>query len=167
VLAILSVGYFISVTGSPAMTIALAAGQAGIVAAYSVLAAGLNIAITLALAPLFGQWGVVAGTAAAISIAEVIWIFAYHRRERISLRAYLDAVRPAAVVSLFLGLPLMLVYALGVSPATTRLGALVATGAIMLTYACAYWLVAGRLGLLPEKLTPPQFRPRDAAVTTR
>jgi O-antigen/teichoic acid export membrane protein len=147
VLVALCAAYLTGVSTVAGYAVAIAAGEPGIVARTSLAAAGANIVLTAGLAPLFGIWGVLAGTVVALgggSLAQVVMV---HRRFGLPLSAYTDAVVPALG---FFGLAAAPVAALAyAAPVHSRLSAAallaVLAGAYLL--ACGAW--AARAGRLP------------------
>ena len=167
ILVVLTVASFVNITSGVGSSIVLAAGQAGLVAWTGTFSAVSNIILTVALAPLFGLWGVLAGTVIAMSSAALLLMYRFHRSFEIPGRDYARAVMPPTVLSLGLAVPFVL-FDLFVAPEpSTRLAALALLAAVSVPYATAYWLIASRLGYLPNRLTAPWLRPRELAGEAR
>jgi O-antigen/teichoic acid export membrane protein len=105
VLVALSAAYLLSVSTGVGYGVAVAAGDPGVVAKTSVGAALANIALTVGLAPLFGIWGVLAGTVVALSGGAIAQVVLVQRRFALPARSYLDAVLPALAVYSALAVP--------------------------------------------------------------
>jgi O-antigen/teichoic acid export membrane protein len=158
VLVLLVVGYAMNITTGVGTSLAMAEGRPGLVAVYSAIPAGLNIALTLILAPLFGLWGVLTATVLAWSVGSLLFVRAYQRLHGMAWRDYLQAVLPPTALCAALAVPFVLWYALGGTVPDTRLPALIGATAIAASFGLPYWLIAGRLGLLPERLTASHMR---------
>ena len=61
----------------------------------SVATAVANLALTAGLAPVFGIWGVLAGTVVALTCGALAQVIYVHRRYGLPRDSYLDAVGPA------------------------------------------------------------------------
>ena len=167
ILVVLTLASFVNITSGVGSSIVLAAGQAGLIAWTGAFSAVANIVLTVALAPLFGLWGVLAGTVIAISSAALLLMYKFHRSFSIPGRDYARAVLPPTALSLGLAVPFVL-FDLFVAPEpSTRLAALALLAAVSVPYATAYWLIASRLGYLPNRLTAPWLRPRELAGEAR
>lgn len=162
ILVLLAVGGFVRATTGAGTTVAIGEGRPGLAASYAVIAALLNIAFTLALAPLFGLWGVLAGTVLGVSGSVLLYVRRFHRVYDIPLRDYVRAVGPPALLSVGLAAPLATIAIMAGELAATRATAAPALAAVSGLYLLAYWLVASRLGFLPAKLTAPLDRRRLA-----
>ncbi len=151
ILVAVALAYALNLTTGVASTTALADGQAGMVATNAVLAAVLNVALTVALAPVFGLWGVLAGTFAALTFASGLFIVRFHRRYGLPARLFGQAVGSPLALASALALPFVLVDLLvgGVTGRPAAVAALAGTGGL---YALAYWVLASRRGLLPQRL---------------
>jgi O-antigen/teichoic acid export membrane protein len=158
ILVVLTVASFVNITSGVGSSIALAAGQAGLIAWTGTFSAVVNIVLTIALAPFFGLWGVLAGTVIAMSSAALLLMYRFHRSFDIPGRDYARAVLPPAALSLGLAAPFAL-FDLTLAPdPSTRPVALGLLAAVSVPYLAAYWLLAGRLGYLPARLTPHWLR---------
>ena len=164
ILVVLTVASFVNLSSGVGSSIVLAAGQAAIVAWTGVFSVVTNIVLTVALAPFFGLWGVLAGTVIAMSSAALLLMYRFHRSFEIPGRDYARAVLPPTGLSLGLAVPFVLFDLFLAPEPSTRPGALALLAAVSLPYATAYWLAASRLGYLPDRLTAPWLRrPRDLA----
>lgn len=161
----LNLAYLVNITTAVGTTVAIGAGHPGFASANSVLIAILNVLLTLALAPLFGLWGVVTGTFVAVTFGSVVFNVRFLKLFGLRASALLGAVLPPGALALGLGIPpAAMAIAVGVPsgrPSAT-FWLLVATVA----YVIPYWLIATRRGLLPSRLEFPPLRPRDSAAST-
>ena len=155
ILVLLAVAGFVRVTTGAGTTVAIGEGRPGLAATNSVVAALLNIAFTLALGPLFGLWGVLAGTVLGISLSALLFVERFHRAYDIPLRDYVTAVGPPALLAVGLAAPVGAIAVLTSHLAQTRATAAPALLAVAGLYTLAYWLAASRLGYLPAQLTAP------------
>jgi len=159
ILVVLTVASFVNITSGVGSSIVLAAGQAGIVAWTGAFSAVTNIVLTVALAPIFGLWGVLGGTVIAMSSAALLLMYRFHRSFGIPGRDYAGAVLPPAALSLGLAVPFALFDLFLAPEPSTRPVALALLAAVSVPYATAYWLIASRLGYLPDRLSAPWLRP--------
>jgi O-antigen/teichoic acid export membrane protein len=153
VMVVLTAANFVNVASGVAMTLSLAAGRPGLVATNAVTVAAVNLALTVALAPLFGLWGVLAGTFGAITGGTLVFIARFQREWQIPRGAFVRAVSTAGSLALGLAAPIALVEILLGDAPPTRAAAGAATLAICAVYAIPYWILASRLGILPAQLT--------------
>jgi len=158
----MALAYLVQLTTEVASTTALADGNVGMVASNAVLGAGVNIALTVALAPFFGLWGVLAGTLLAIVATSVLLIVKFHRRYGLPPRDYLFGVGTPFLLAVGLGIPFAAL-AVAVGTPGSRGAAAILLASVSILYALAYWVSASRLGLLPERLTLKLARPRVAS----
>jgi O-antigen/teichoic acid export membrane protein len=151
VLAALCSAYLLAVSTGVSYSVAVAAGEPGTVARASIGAAVANVLLTVALAPLFGVWGVLAGTVVALSGGAIAQITLVHRRYDLPAESYLAAVVP----------PLR-TYALFAVPVaafcwSSPLHGRVVEGAALIAVAAAYGVACGawalRSGRLPGAVT--------------
>jgi Polysaccharide biosynthesis C-terminal domain len=127
--------------------------------------AGLNIVLTIALAPIFGLWGVLAGTIAAVTIGTVIMLVRFHRIYAAPFSDFLTTAGPATALVVGLALPFGLWHLLpGTDAPDGRASALIGLVVSGTLYSLAYWIAASRLGILPEKLTLRLRRRRPAGA---
>lgn len=155
----LTLAYFVNITTAVGTTIAIGAGHPGVASANSALIAVLNVAFTLALAPLFGLWGVVAGTFVSVTLGSLIFNARFLRLFSLPSSDLLGAVLRPGVLALGLGIPpAALALAVGVpSGRAAAIPLLLLAGA---AYTIPYWLIATRRGYLPSQL---EFRPWSAS----
>ena len=152
ILVVLTAANFVNVAAGVAMTLTMASGRPGLVASNAVITATLNLAVTAALAPIFGLWGVLAGTFGAITGGTILFMARFHRAFELRRTLFVDAVRTPAALSLGIAAPIVAAE-LAISPDTNGRGsALLATAVVCALYALPYWLAASRAGLLPRQL---------------
>ncbi|MBX5468686.1 MAG: oligosaccharide flippase family protein [Thermoleophilaceae bacterium] len=166
IVTFLTLAYFVNMSTAVPMTLAMGAGEPGVVALNSVITAALNLVFTLALAPLLGLWGVIGGTFAAISGGSLLFVARFQRRFGLGWRDYRAAVAGPAALSLALGVPLAL-FSLVAGAPDGRPQAIAVTAAMTAYYALAYWILATRIDCLPGKLRFPWLRPRRAGVAAQ
>jgi O-antigen/teichoic acid export membrane protein len=154
VLIVLALAYAVTVTTGVGSTLAMAEGRPGLVAIYAVVTAGSNIVLTLALAPLFELWGVLAGTAIATILGSLLFVRAHSRLHDLEWGDYLSAVLPVTALCLVLAVPAALYYVVGPAIPDERLPALIGTAVTGLAFIVPYWLISSRLGMIPERLGP-------------
>lgn len=159
----LTLAYLVNITTGVGSTIAIAAGHPGFVSLNSLMIAGLNVALTLALGPLLGLWGVVAGTSIALTVGSSIFTARFLKLFDLPARDFLAGVMPTGVLAIGLALPLAPV-ALLVGVPDGRLPAAILLVAVSVAYAVPYWLLASRWGYLPERLRIRRLR-ATAAVS--
>ncbi len=153
ILVVLSAAYFVNIVTGVASTVAISDGRPGEVAWTSAVAALLNVAGTLALAPFFGIWGVIGATFLAITTGSALFQVRFHRIYAVPLRDLLRSAGPPAALAIVLALPFAAWYAtVGVS-AENRSAALVGLAVTVGGYGLAYWLLASRQHYLPERLS--------------
>lgn len=152
VVAILSAAYLVNITTGVGTTLAIGAGHPGLAATNSVQIAIANLILTVALAPLFGLWGVLAGTAVAIVLGSMSFNFRFLRMFGLPRRDFWAGVGPAAMLAIGLALPPGLLAVLVGTPDERLPAALLLTLSVAM-YALPYWWLASRRGLLPERLS--------------
>jgi O-antigen/teichoic acid export membrane protein len=163
VVVLLTAAYLLPTAAETAMNVAVGDGRPGLVSSNSIVTAAANVAMTLALAPLLGFWGVLAGTALALSIGSLVFVARFLRIYGLARRDHLRAVVPPAALAL--GVTAALIpfeLLLGGDSASRLESAAVVLGSVAV-YALVYWPLAGRLGFLPDKLTLPALRRRQLA----
>jgi O-antigen/teichoic acid export membrane protein len=153
----LTLAYVVNITTGAGSTIAIGAGEPGMVSINSVLVAGLNVVLTLALAGPFGLWGIVAGTFLAVTFGGVLFNARFLRRFGLPVRDFLAGTLPSGVLAFGLALP-PAAFALLVGTPDDRLTAVLCLAAAGLAYLVPYWLLATRRGLLPRQLEFPPMR---------
>jgi O-antigen/teichoic acid export membrane protein len=164
VLYLLAFAYAIGVSTGVGSTLAMAEGRPGLVAVYAVISAALNIALSIALAPFFDLWGVLAATVIAASIGSLLFIHAYNKLNDLTWGDYFSAVMPTLALCLLFSVPAVLWYILHGDVPDERGPALLGTAAITLTFMVPYWFASSRLGLIPARLAPARLlrlRPRS------
>ena len=151
VIPVLSAAYLVNVTTGVGTTLAISYGVPGFAAANSVLIALMNVALTIALAPLFGLWGVISGTAVAVVLGSMVFNVRFLKRFDLRWSDFADgALRPAAL-AIGLALPFALL-SLAVGLPSGRPAAFALLAVCVLGYGLPYWYLASRRRLLPEKL---------------
>lgn len=153
VMILLLATHFFNITTGVGTTVAIAEGRPGLAATNSVVAAGFNLVLTLALAPLFGMWGVLAATFLSIAASSLLFIQRLHRAYEMPIGDYLRGVLPPAALSIGLAAPFGVVSFVAAELAAERVPALLALAGTAGIYSFAYWLIASRLDYLPSKLT--------------
>jgi O-antigen/teichoic acid export membrane protein len=153
VVVLLTLAYLCSMSCEVGMNIATSDGRPGLVASNSILTAAVNIALTVALAPLLGFWGVLAGTVLALSAGSARWVIRFHRTYRLPADDYFRAVLPPAALSLGLAAPFALWVLHVWSDDVSRVTAAGVVALVTVAYGGIYWLAASDLRLLPAKLT--------------
>jgi O-antigen/teichoic acid export membrane protein len=152
VMIVLTGAHFVSLTSGVASTVSIAAGDPGLVATNAVLVAAVNLALTAALAPIFGLWGVLAGTFGAITAGSLLFVARFQRKWRIEPRAFSRAVALPASLALGLAVPIVAVEIVLDSAPESRLPAGAVTLAVATAYLVPYWVLASRTGILPAQL---------------
>lgn len=153
----LTLAYLINSTTGVGSTIAIGVGHPGVVSLNSVLIAVLNVALTVALAPLFGVWGVVGGTFLALTLGSLRFTERFLKLFELPLRDFLAGVVPTGVLAIGLALPLAVI-AIVVGAPSGRLTAALLLAFTVVAYGLPYWILATRLDFLPEKLRFPRMR---------
>jgi O-antigen/teichoic acid export membrane protein len=149
-----------------ATNIWLGEGNAGILAVFATISAVANIALTLALTPLFGLWGVVGATVATIVGMSVVAMVKFHRTHPVPGRDTLRAVGVPVALAAAASLPILLWLAVMGAPDDGRVEGAIGAAAFGAVFVALYWPAATRLGILPEKLALrlPRRRARAARV---
>lgn len=153
----LTLAYMANITTGVGSTISIGAGHPGMVSVNSVLIAALNVALTVALAPLFGVWGVVGGTFLALLLGTIRFTERFLKLFDLPLRDFLAGVAPTGALAIGLALPLA-VLAIAVGAPSGRLEAILLLAFTVAAYALPYWILATRFDYLPEKLRFPLSR---------
>lgn len=161
VLATLLGAYMVNTTTGVGTCLSDAEGHPGLYARPATWSAVLNVALTVALAPIFGLPGVLAGTAVAIVASPVLFLVRFHRRHDLDASLYVKSVWRPFAVSAGLAIPAAVVTSLLYHPSTSRIGALAIAAGVGGAYAAAIWIVSGRLRLLPRQLMLPAWRIND------
>jgi O-antigen/teichoic acid export membrane protein len=153
IVVLLSFAFSASLTTGVAMTLVMSDGDPGLVAQTALLVVVLNVASTIAVAPIFGLWGVLVATVGAEVTASSVFLVRFHRRYGFGWRDFRHAVGPPAALTLLAAVPFAVLYIVGIPLPTSRGPALLGAAATGGTYGLVCWIVASRLGLLPEKLS--------------
>jgi O-antigen/teichoic acid export membrane protein len=157
----LTLAFMFNISTGVGSTIALAAGHPGVVSVNAVIIAVLNIAFTVALAPLFGIWGVVGGTFLALTIGSIRFTRRFLRLFELSAEDFFAGVIPTGALAIALGLPIGAL-AIAVGAPADRLTAVLLLAVSVPAYVIPYWYLATRLDYLPAKLRFPRVRSRRA-----
>lgn len=155
----LTLAYAVNITTGVGSTIAIGAGHPGMVAANSLLIAAMNVVFTVALAPIFGLWGVVAGTFLALTAGSILFTWKVLRLFELPARDFLAGVLPTAALAVGLALPPAALSLLIGTP-DGRVPAIAWLAVCCLIYLLPYWALASWRGYLPEKLQLPALRER-------
>jgi O-antigen/teichoic acid export membrane protein len=167
VVVVLTLGYLSQMSCVVAMNIATADGRPGFVASNSLVIAALNVGLTLALAPVFGFWGILGGTVLALAAGSAVFVVRFHRTYGLPLRDYGAAVLPPAGLALVLAAGVALAVTLQGWETSSRFTSAGMVAAITVAYLGLYWPIASRLGFLPDRLalrSPPRERAQVAPV---
>jgi O-antigen/teichoic acid export membrane protein len=160
VVVVLTLGYLPQMSCVVAMNIATADGRPGLVASTSLIVAALNIALTVALAPVFGFWGILGGTVVALAFGGGVFVVRFHGTYVLPLRAYVGAVVPPAALALLVAAAVALGLTLQGWDTGSRATSAFVLLAAAVAYAGLYWPLAGRLGFIPEALALRRSAPR-------
>jgi O-antigen/teichoic acid export membrane protein len=152
IVVLLSVAFSTSLTTGVAMTLVMSDGSPGLVAQTAFLVVVLNVVSTLAVAPIFGLWGVLIATVGAEITASGIFLYRFHRRYGFAWRDFRKAVGPPAMLTVLVAIPFAALYLVGIDVPTTRAPALLGAVATGGTYGMICWVAGSRLRMLPEKL---------------
>jgi O-antigen/teichoic acid export membrane protein len=150
VLLALSIAYLANVSSDVGKVVASAAGDLSVVVRTSVATAIVNLVLTALLAPLFGLWGVLAGTVVALTGGALIQVAVVQKQFALAPRAYITAVLPTLRLCALLAIPLFVV-----SYSRVIQGRLAAAAAVVILsslYLAAYMLFAARAGRLPQRI---------------
>lgn len=153
----LTFAYMFNLSTGVGSTIALGAGHPGLVSLNSVVIAILNVALTLALAPVFGVWGVVGGTFLALTLGSLWFTWRFLRLFELSLADFVSGVFPTAALSIAVAIPPGLIAVLVGAP-SSRLVAVLWLAVTVPLYVLPYWFIATRRDFLPTKLRLPRVR---------
>jgi len=156
ILAVLPLAYVANVSTGVTYAVALAADGAHLPARAAVLTAVVNLALTAALAPVFGLWGVLAGTLLALSAGAIVHVLLVQRHFDLPARTHWDAVKRCLLLSGGLSVPLFVVSLVAASE-LARGGQFIALVAGGLAYSAVYVALARRLRLFPEALMIARF----------
>jgi O-antigen/teichoic acid export membrane protein len=106
IVAALSLAYLANVSSGVGYVVAAAAGHPGIAARAAIGTAFANLALTAMLAPIFGLWGVLVGTAVALTGGALVQVTMVHWRFELPARDYRDAVVPTLAICFALAAPI-------------------------------------------------------------
>lgn len=157
ILVMLSASYAVNVTTGVPTTVLASDGRPGLNARTSTLAAVLNIALTVPLAAAFGLWGVLAGTFVATAAGNVVLLVRFHGIYGLRITELVTTAGRPAALALGLSAPFAVWYAVVQPHVDGRPLGFVGLAVMGVVYMTAYWLAAGRLDLLPERLAPQRL----------
>jgi O-antigen/teichoic acid export membrane protein len=160
IVVLLSVTFGVNMTTGVPMTLVVSDGHPGVVAQTAVVLVVLNVAATIALAPIFGLWGVLLGTVAAQVIVSTTFLIRFGRRYTLRAKAFADALAAPIAMTLLVAVPFALWYLLAGSVPDSRGPALIGALATGGVYGLTCWLLGSHLELLPEKLRATWLRRR-------
>lgn len=152
IIVLLSLSFAVSMATGVAMTLTMSDGRPGLVAQTAILVVTLNVAATLAAAPLFGLWGVLIATVVAEVVASIVFLVRFNRRYALGFGVLAEGVAWPAAVTLLTALPFALWYLAGGPVPDERAPAAVGVLATGGLYSLVCWVVESRRGLLPERL---------------
>jgi O-antigen/teichoic acid export membrane protein len=163
ILPALCLAYLGTISSGVASVVASAAGDPGPVAKASVITAVANIAITATLAPIFGLWGVLAGTVVALSCGALFQVEMVKRRFSLRSGEHARAVLPTLRLCFVLAAPVFVVsYSDLIDGRLAQAVALVLMSAAYLT---VYVVISTRAGRVPARIVsavPPLRRLQPA-----
>jgi O-antigen/teichoic acid export membrane protein len=151
VLVALSGAYLLSVSTGVGYGVAVAAGEPGILAKVAIGAALANIVLTVALAPLFGIWGILAGTVVALSAGAIGQVVLVHKHFSLPASSYVSAVTPALRTYLALAAPVAVISYAQLVRGRGAEALLFVLLALAYLSACAAWAV--KAGRVPPSVT--------------
>lgn len=166
IMVALCVAYAPTIMNGVGMTTAMGDGEAGIVASNAVLAPALKIPLSIGLGVLFGLWGILGGTFLALTIATLVFTWRFHMMYGVPWREFWDAVLPPAALAIVVALPLALIDLLAGDLTGSRLQDAVVLVVISGIYGGVYWVVASRLGWLPDRMTLGRLRRKVPTVAS-
>lgn len=151
ILAALSLGYVTITTTGVGFALAYAYGFPGLPAKSAIAMAIGNIILTVALAPEFGVWGVLSGTAVAFTAGGLYQVFLLHRKLDMPFVLYWDAIRSTLALVVVLSIPVgVAAVLLASSDRDVKIIATLTAGAYFFV---AYTILASRMGTLPEAVS--------------
>lgn len=150
----LSLAYLFNVTTGVGSTVAIAAGNPGLVSVNSVLIAAANVILSVILAPLLGLWGVVTATFVSLTLGSALFTARFLRRYDVPAADFFRAVLPTGALAVALAVPLSAVALFAGVPDGRPSAALFLFG-LTVAYGAPYWYLASRWKMLPEKLRLP------------
>lgn len=150
VLLALSMASLASVSSDVGKVVASAEGDLTVVVRSAVGTAIVNLGLTALLAPLFGLWGVLAGTVVALTAGALVQVALVQRRFALPPRAYLTAVLPTLRLCALLAIPLFVISYSQVIHG--RLAAAAMAVVLASSYLFLYVVFAARAGRLPQEV---------------
>jgi O-antigen/teichoic acid export membrane protein len=135
-----------------ASSIWMGEGNAGILALFATGSALANIALTVALTPAFGMWGVIGATIATITGTSVVALWQFHRTHPVPIHATVRALGAPVLLSLAAASPILLWLLVRGVPSEARIGGAVTAAGFVAVFVAIYWPAATRTGILPAKL---------------
>jgi len=150
VLPALAIAYLATTAADVGKVVAAAAGDPSVVARTAVGTAVVNLTLTAGLAPLFGLWGVLAGTIVALTGGALVQVARVQKRFSLPRDSYVRAVLPSLKLCVLLALPIFVVSYSGLVHG--RLLQAAAVVAMSLAYLSAYAVLSARSGRLPPQL---------------
>ncbi len=163
IVVLLSVAFSVSLTTGVAMTLVMSDGDPGLVAQTAILVVLLNVSSTVAVAPIFGLWGVLLATVGAEITASSIFLVRFHRRYGFRWRDFRRAVGRPAALAVLAACPFALIYITGITVPTSRGPALLGAVATGGTYGMVCWIGGSWLKILPERLSAGWLRTKLTA----
>jgi O-antigen/teichoic acid export membrane protein len=159
----LTTAYMVNISTGVGTTICLGAGKPGVVSTNALLIAIANVILTVALAPLFGTWGVVGGTFIALTLGGIRFTHRFLRLFELPLREAMAGIVPPLALALLLVIPLVAL-ALLIGEPSNRFAAAGWLALAAVLYVLPYWIIASRLRLLPDRLWFPFWRRSPSAA---
>lgn len=161
IICLLSFSFAVNMTTGVAMTLVVSDGAPGLVAQTATMLVVLNVAATLAAAPIFGLWGVLIATVLAQVLASGVFLVRWHRRYSLGMRTYFEAVGKPSAVVFGAALPFALWYLFGNGAIPDgRPLALVGVALTGGVYIVACWLLESHWEMLPDRLNYRSVRRR-------
>jgi O-antigen/teichoic acid export membrane protein len=150
VLPALCIAYLAGVSSDTAKVVASAAGVPRPFTRSAVGTAIVNVAVTVSLAPLFGLWGILAGTVVALTGGALVQVVMVQRRFRLPKHAYPKAVLPSLRLCALLALPVFAISYSGLIHG--RLHQALVLIILAACYLSVYFVLSTRDGRLPTPL---------------
>lgn len=152
VVVVLTLANCVNMATQVATIVSIGDGRVGAIARLSLVIVVLNIVLTIALTPFFGLWGVLAGSALAISLGGAGFLVYFHRLYEIPASVFTRAAGRPSFAAGLAGVPALAWLTLVGFPYEGRLPSLGATAVSFVVYVAIYWPLASRMDILPEKL---------------
>jgi O-antigen/teichoic acid export membrane protein len=150
VLLALSIASLAYVSSDVGKVIASAFGDLTVVVRTAVGTGVVNLALTAMMAPVFGIWGILAGTVVALTGGALVQVVLVQKRFALSPRAYITAVLPTLRMCALLAIPVFVISYSEVIQG--RLAAVAAVVVLSSLYLTAYVLLAARAGRVPQQI---------------